>query len=309
MPAAAAEILKRSAVIPSMPQVVTRFLEIVQDPDFDYHDVVDVLSADPGTAGEILRLANSSLFGVTRRVGSLVHAMALLGLRRVRSLVLGRYIVESIDKHLVTHIDTGYFWRRSLTTAGLAGHFAGRLAPNDREDAFISGLLADVGVIVLDEVFPDEYAAVTGQYRPGGAPALAVEETARVGMHHGQASALVLEHWLLPETVCQAVRRHPWELEDPDAPILSRLVGAADAIARLLGESPAEIDQHTDECMEIARELGLDEPTFSQILLDVEAGIDELARTLHLATPASHTILRVAHALRDRHVACGAAAG
>jgi len=130
-----------------------------------------------------------------------------------------------------------------------------------------------------------------------------------VGMHHGQASALVLEHWMLPETVCQAVRRHPWELEDPGAPALARIVGAADAIARLLGESPPEIEQHAQECMEIARELGLDEPVFSQILLDVEAGIDELARTLHLATPASHTILRVAHAVRDRHVACGAAAG
>ena len=92
------DLLKRSAAIPSIPQVAMRFLELIQDPDFEYRELADVLATDPGTAGEILRLANSSLFGVSRQITSLSHAMAMLGVKRVRSLVLGRYIVDSIDK-------------------------------------------------------------------------------------------------------------------------------------------------------------------------------------------------------------------
>ena len=71
------ETLKRSAVVPSMPQVVTRFLEIIQDPDFNYNQLVEVLGADPGTTSEVLRLANSALFGVTRQITSLRQALTL----------------------------------------------------------------------------------------------------------------------------------------------------------------------------------------------------------------------------------------
>ena len=93
MNADALETLKRSAAIPSLPQVVTRFLEVIRDPAFDFDEVADVLSADPGMTADMLRLVNSPLFGVTRTVSSLHQALALLGLRRVRSLVLGRYLV------------------------------------------------------------------------------------------------------------------------------------------------------------------------------------------------------------------------
>ena len=61
------EAIKRSGAVPSMPQVVTRFLEIIQQPDFSYDEVVAVLSTDPGTAADILRLSNSALFGPTRK--------------------------------------------------------------------------------------------------------------------------------------------------------------------------------------------------------------------------------------------------
>ena len=65
------DLIKRSAAVPSMPQVAARFLEIVQDPDFEYKEVVEVLSTDPGMTGELLRLANSPLFGVARKITTL----------------------------------------------------------------------------------------------------------------------------------------------------------------------------------------------------------------------------------------------
>ena len=60
------DLLKRTTAIPSMPQVAVRFLEIVQQPDFDFNEVVEIFSTDSGSTSDILRLANSPLFGVTR---------------------------------------------------------------------------------------------------------------------------------------------------------------------------------------------------------------------------------------------------
>ena len=118
------ETIKKSAAVPSMPQVVLRFLEIMQDPNFDYADLVRVLSTDPGTVGEILYLANSALFGVRNKVVSPKQALALLGPKRTRSLLLGRYLVDTLSKKRVAGLDMGYFWRRSLACSVVASHFA-----------------------------------------------------------------------------------------------------------------------------------------------------------------------------------------
>jgi HD-like signal output (HDOD) protein len=282
METAVIEMLKRSAAIPSMPQVAARFLEMIQDPQFDYRDVVEVLSADPGTAGEILRLANSSLFGVTRHVSSLSHALTLLGLRRVRSLVLGRYIVESLDRHAPTHISISYFWRRSLTCAVLSGQFAGRLEPQLREEAFISGLLADVGAIVLDEAMPTDYAAIAGEYRPDGDAQLAKRETALLGISHAQASALVLEHWQLPDVVCEAVRWHPWELEQKEASPLSRMVGAADLLSKHLCDASPEVDGILAVCLKLDAWLRVGPENLAAMIVQSEPQLIEFAEMLRI---------------------------
>ena len=112
MKAAVLETIKKSAAVPSVPQVVLRFLEIMQDPDFEYRELVKVFSADPGTVSEVLRLANSALFGVRNKVVALQQALTLLGPKRTRSLLLGRYLIDSMSKRQVGGLDMGYFWRR-----------------------------------------------------------------------------------------------------------------------------------------------------------------------------------------------------
>lgn len=301
METAVIEMLKRSAAIPSVPQAAARFLEMIQDPDFDYREVVEVLSSDPGTAGEILRLANSSLFGVTRHVSSLSHALTLLGLRRVRSLVLGRYIVESLDRHAPTHIDIAYFWRRSLTCAILSAQFAAKLEPQLREEAFISGLLADLGVIVLDEAMPTDYAVLAAQYCPEGEAELARREMSLLGISHARASALVLEHWQLPHVVCEAVRGHPWELEQMEASPLARLVGAADLLSKHLCDTRPEPDGIVELCARIDARLQFTPEQLVTIVVQIEPQMIEFAELLRIKLTNLDAYRSVASVLRGRY--------
>ena len=153
------EAIKRSAAVPSVPQVVTRFLEIMQDPGFDYDDLVKVLSADAGTVSEILRLVNSALFGIRHKIVSLRQALTLLGPVRTRSLLVGRYLVDAMHRKNVEGLDMNYFWRRSLASSIVAARFADSVVPNQRDETFISALLADIGIPMLEtklEVFTIE---------------------------------------------------------------------------------------------------------------------------------------------------------
>jgi len=293
------ELVKHSAAIPSMPQVAVRFLEIVQDPDFDYREVVEVLSSDPGTTSEILRLANSSLFGVTRKVTALPHAMTLLGIRRVRSLVLGRYIVESLSKRGCASVEPAYYWRRSLTTAVMAARLADAIMPDRREEAFIAGLLADIGIVILDEAVPTKYRAIAEQYRPGGNPDLALAENVLLSATHGQVSAMVLDHWKLPEAVCEAVRWHPWEMKEQGKDSLADVVGAADRMSKRLCETPVDIDAVIADCREIAHVMNVAPETLARCLMEIEEHITEFSSLLKIDVISSQVYQLIASKIQE----------
>jgi len=295
------DLLKRSAAIPSMPQVAARFLEIIQDPEFEYREVVDVLSTDPGMASEILRLANSPLFGVTRQITSLSQALTLLGLKRVRSLVLGRYIVDSIDQKKPNVIDTSYYWRRSLASAVLAARFADPLKPELREEAFTSGLLSDVSVVILDEALPEQYQLIAQQYCPHGQADLGELERQTLGATHGEVSAMVLEHWRLPNVVCDAVRFHAGGGTDqPDEDThLARIVGAADRVGKYLCETPADLDEVVGVCREAMSDIRLEPSVLAKILVEIEPQIEEFASVLRIDVIPSQIYAMIAQKVHD----------
>jgi len=298
------DLLKRSAAIPSMPQVAVRFLEIIQNPDFAYRDMIDVLSTDPGTASEILRLANSPLFGVTRQITSLSQALTLLGLKRVRSLVLGRYIVDNIDQKNPPVVDISYYWRRSLATAVLAARLADPLDLELREEAFTSGLLSDVGVVILDEALPDLYQHISRQYCPHGQADLSGLEREMLNATHGEVSAVVLEHWRLPNVVCDAVRWHAGN--EPETPghdtRLARIVGAADRIGKYLCEAPVNFDEIGAACREAMAGIQLESSVLAKILFEIEPQIQEFASVLRIDVISSKVYTMIAQQLHDHLV-------
>jgi len=170
MKASVLEAIKQSAAVPSAPQVVTRFLEVMQDPNFEYGELAKILSADPGMVSEILRLTNSALFGISQKVTSLHQALPLLGPKRTRSMVLGRYLVEAVGKQSTAGLDPSYFWRRSLVTAVLSSRFAEKIVPRQREEIFIAALLADIGIPILAQALPEQYQSIASRYAPYGEP-------------------------------------------------------------------------------------------------------------------------------------------
>lgn len=297
------EAIKKSAAVPSMPQVVSRFLEIMQDPSFDYGDLVKVLSVDPGTVSEILRLVNSALFGLRKKVVSLRQAVTLLGPKRTRSLLLGRFLVDTLSQKQVAGLDMSYFWRRSLAASVVASRFTETIRPRLREEAFIAALLADIGIPILAEALPDSYAPIVSQYAPHGTDITPEQELEAVDVTHAQVSAMVLTHWTLPDLVTRAVNLqqspHPG---DDDVAAVARILNSSDRVAKLLCEIP-DSDEVVRVCTEATEFVGVELGTLVDLLPTIESDIEELAEVLRIDVIPSNVYALIAKTVKEKLVA------
>lgn len=276
------EAIKRSAAVPSMPQVVTRFLQIIQDPKFEYGEVIKVLSADPGTVSEILRLANSALFGVRQKIVSLRQALTLLGPKRTRSLLLGRYLVDAISHRHPSGLDMSYFWRRSLTASVLSSRFADVLIPRQRDEVFIAALLADIGVPILADAMPEAYAPIIARFTPKAKYITGEDEMTAVSATHAEVSAMVLTHWSLPDIVATAVNLHQSDNPgDGDVAIMARILNASDRLSKLLCEVP-DLDEVATICASAMALIKTDVIVLVRLLGTVEKDMAELATALKI---------------------------
>ncbi len=292
------DLISRSTTLPTMPQVVVRFLEISADERCDMQQVVSVLKADPGICSELLRMTNSALFGVTRQVSSLQQAIALLGMGRVRTLVLGRYLVDRLDASAgqFEGMSFSYYWRRALATAALATRFAEVLAPRQREEAFIGGLLCDTGVVAMLQAIGKVYSQIVVDYAPLHGDDYAGRERSALGLTHADVSAMILEKWMLPPAVVEAVRLHHADTFDesmaPDAQALARILDAAGRMGRVLCERP-DPQAIIQACRTSLRILRTDEIFLKQAMHDIEPVIRELADLLRIYIVRSNVFNRI----------------
>src|SRR3981081_1014430 len=149
------------SALPSLPAIALQVLELAQKDDSDIAEIAKVISKDPALSSKILRTVNSSFYGRGQKVGTISHAMVILGLQSVKTLVLGFSLVNSLSKSKgktgFKHVD---YWKRSIYAASAARTIATKRSELQGEECFLAGLLMDIGMLVLDQTLGDDYAAL-----------------------------------------------------------------------------------------------------------------------------------------------------
>ncbi|HHX38846.1 MAG TPA: HDOD domain-containing protein [Armatimonadetes bacterium] len=204
--------------LPSLPEVVARVLQVVDNPRSSAADFGRAISLDPALTARILRLANSAFYGYTGRIGTAVQAVTILGFAQVRSLVLTVSVLDlfwhSGKKPALPHYD---YWRHCIACAVAARALARRTRICPPEEAFVAGLLHDLGKMVLAMVIPEAYHQVVLQAEAEGRVLVEVEQEC-LGLTHPMVGGWVTEKWRLPVALNQAVERHhEWMAEMPGA--------------------------------------------------------------------------------------------
>jgi HD-like signal output (HDOD) protein len=210
--------LQKIAYLPTMPQVLFKIEEALRDEKSAASQIGAIVSQDPSLTASVLRVANSIVYrgALSNRIASVPHAVARLGFNEVKRICLSSALIRAFEGFGagINHIE---FWRHCVTV-GLATRIFRRasretnlLADQEADDAFVAGLLHDVGMLVMDQFFPEQFAQVRGHAEANGMP-LAAAELEVLGIHHGEIGGILLESWHLPHAVVDAITWH----HDPD---------------------------------------------------------------------------------------------
>jgi putative nucleotidyltransferase with HDIG domain len=186
-----------------MPATFATLQRVLADPKTDSSKVAAIVQKDPAISAKVLQACNSAFFRLPRRVASIQQAVSYLGLSTVRSMVLSVELFKP-GKALCGGLDLGQLQRHALNVAAVARSLAAETAW--AEDAFLAGLLHDIGFLILGRQHGVEMQQAL-QAHAAGTP-LEDAERQFVGVDHGTAGAYLLGLWGLPYEVVEAVANH-----------------------------------------------------------------------------------------------------
>jgi len=206
--AEARKIVRQLKSLPTLPAQVVKVIQMFTAEDPDTGDIIRVIESDPAISMKILRLVNSPAFGLTA-VSSIKKAVVMLGFSEVRSLLLSIVVTESIVKSLrkpgMESMEN--LWRHSLACGVLAEMIAVRKCPSMAAEAFISGLLHDMGRLIMANCFPETLQLVSENSIEKEVSWLQ-SEIDMFGVDHGTVGKWLADKWLLPDVFTHSIWLH-----------------------------------------------------------------------------------------------------
>ncbi|NNF98432.1 MAG: HDOD domain-containing protein [Desulfobacteraceae bacterium] len=227
--------------IPTLPAIVGRVMEIIDDPESSAQDLMEVVNTDQAIASKILKIANSAFYGLVRKVGSLYHAVMVLGFDEVRNLVVSMTAFNSFrDLQSDGSFDFRRLWEHSFMCGLAARIIAGNMKISGGE-LFVAGLLHDIGkpaiCMILPEAF-DEVVKATGPQQMRTADA----EKRILGTTHADVGKILVKKWMMPENIVDAVGFHHQPAKASDRSGFPIVVHLADLLAHLSSVTEYALD-------------------------------------------------------------------
>ncbi len=272
-------LLQSGQQLPTLPVLIVQVQRAVASEMSGLRDIGLIIERDPALTARVLRVANSALFTRGDPVTTIGAAVARLGMGTVRSLCLAVGAVRAFGSSQ-QRLDHRRYWEHSAAV----GMVAERLTevstsyPSvEGAEAYVAGLLHDVGLLIMDQFFPAEFASIQAEMDAEGVPRYRAE-LSRLGIDHGGVARLVLRRWQLPTQVIAGAAAHHNPAECAiGAEGLARMVWGAEALCAASGldlpqEGVAEVAPET-----VLAELGVPQNDWQSILVEV-GHIGERAR-------------------------------
>ena len=216
--------------LPSLSAVVSQLLTLLQRDDVAMVELMEEIGRDQGLAARILRIANSPFYGLSSHIGSLTDAGAMLGVHTLSNIVTAAGIMGQFPATADESFDRLSFWKHAIGV-GICARVLARHGGLDPEVAFTSGLLHDIGKLVMATYFETDFSHVLSCRDEHDCLLREAEQTV-LGFDHTVIGARVARHWKLPEPVINAIQHHHaiMDIANP----LSELVHVADILCRAL---------------------------------------------------------------------------
>lgn len=197
-------ILDKLHQLPAMPQVVQEVMASFRDEHAGSATLAHKIAFDQGLSARVLRVANSSFYGLQREVGSIQDAVMVLGFDCIRSLVVSAGFMRAFPATADGLFDRHEFWLRSFRVATYTEAVANCLG-EERQQAFTAGMFHDVGQLVFDVCIPEQFADLLRQQKATGRELIEVERMV-LGFDHGEIGGDMAKRWNFPPRIEHAIR-------------------------------------------------------------------------------------------------------
>lgn len=284
---------------PTLPVVATRLLSISSAEDMNLDEVITLIESDPAMSATILSMCRSSDRGLGDKITNVRRAVIMLGLEAVQVAALSVHVYQQLESRVGNEheslFDRPGFWVHSLAVAcsceSIAKHHP-KLGVTP-EQAYLAGLLHDLGKLALDLILPKAYQRVLSMSQTRRCAVCLVERT-MLGLDHHTAGKRLAEHWRLPESIRDAIWLHSQSIaslpEDASRQVVS-VVTLGESWARDMhlgwaGDYGEPLDLH-----DLASELNVDPDFFKNHAAGVIEGVSVRGEVLGLGEHAEQDLL------------------
>ena len=229
------KLVNKVKEMPPLPQSIAQILEITKDDKSSSRELAKVFERDPTLAVNILKIANLPAYGFSSRISTISHAVVCLGLETIKSIALTSSTHDMLNKEIPAYsLGEGMLWQHSISCATCAKIIAKRIGYKDDEEAYIAGLLLDIGKVILSSFAEDEFNQVAERAEKDKVP-FNIAEQEILGFDHPQVGGRVIKKWHLPSALVEAVLYHHQPEKAVEHKTLAYIVHLADALSCMLG--------------------------------------------------------------------------
>ena len=267
--AAFRERVERISNLPTLPNLLEKFNEMIKDPSVSMDTLGRELSKDQVITSKLLKLVNSAFYGFPGRISTLTHALVLLGYDALKGLIITSSIFENLSP------DAYPLWRHSIAVSLASRIIATKLSFQDREEFAVAGLLHDIGKVILHIEAPKEYRTVINHAKTSGKP-LWMAESEILGFDHATIGLWICKEWTLPEKLATPIGYHHTPSDASEHTKRVAVVSLADIMVRGMG-SGAEDDLPLEPADPfIEKELPLTTQLLEELVEKIETEIESV---------------------------------
>lgn len=266
------QILKTVRDLPSLSIIVTELIGSFDSSDVNISALAEKVSQDQALTAKTLRLANSSFYGLPRKVTTIQQAIIVLGFDSVRGLIIATSMVDNFSGGKDTVDSVRVFWRHSIGTALCSKHIA-RVVGLNQNYAFVCGLLHDIGTLILATYFNAQYHE-TMKYRDEHDSHVIDAEKAVLGVTHAAIGRLLAENWKFPVLMQNAIANHhePAQADLGDLPCVVHIANALVHALSLVDEPNALVPEISEKAW---KSFNIGEADLRSVLRSTEQEFDE----------------------------------
>jgi len=263
--------------LPTLPHILVKLIKVCNQEDTTLIELSEIIKKDPSLCSKILKLVNSAYYGLPQKVKKIEGAVALLGTTAIKNVAISASIYEAFKVKDNGSFNLKCYWWHSLRTGILARRFSQELNHVIPDEAFLAGLLHDIGRLVLLVNFGKQYQELIELHSQH--PDLLLAGEARLGATHYEVGAWILERWNLPSFMVDAVLYHhePIDFIRSASPLV-QVVYAANILSQ--GTSEPETGEPTAEFLEEL--LGLPDSLVQSIVSKTDKELAEVARSMDI---------------------------